>query len=122
MLPVTPRISSLPARLIAGLTLGGVVVLHAVAHLAMGDLFEGHARGLGVLTHLHLILGAAVQLAGALGGEDDEQVAVGYFLQRLLQGREHHSGTSTSGNLRVRRLVRERSAWMIVPNWSTASF
>ena len=53
------------------------------------------------------------ELTRALGCQDDEQVAVGHFLEGLLQGREHHSGTSTSGNLSVRRPVRQRSAWMM---------
>src|SRR5262245_43141098 len=119
MLPVTPRINSLPARLTRGSlggrasALGGVVVLHAVPHLALGDLFQRDARGLGVLARLDLVLRATVQLTSALGGEDDEQVAVGHLLERLFQRREHHSGTSTSGNLRVRRLVRQRSTWMM---------
>ena len=65
---------------------------------------------------------AAVELTRALGGQDDQQVAVGHLLEGLLQGWEHHSGTSTSGNLRVRRPVRQRSAWMMAASWSEASF
>src|SRR3989304_5102965 len=72
---------------------------------------------------LDLGRGAAVQLARALGGQDDQQVAVRDLVEGLLQGWErHHSGTSTSGNLSVSRLVRQRSAWVIVASWSTASF
>src|SRR5262249_55903815 len=93
------------------------------AHLALGDLLERHARRLGVLPRLDLVLRAAIQLARALGGQNHQQVTVGHLLQRFLQGgKRHHCGTSTSGNLSVRRVVRQRSAWMIVASWSTASF
>src|SRR5262245_45270451 len=93
--------------------LGRVVVLHAIAHLALGDLLQGDARRLRVMFLLDLVLRTPVELTRALGGQDDEQVAVGHLLEGLLQGREHHSGTSTSGNLIVRRPVRQRSAWMM---------
>src|SRR5215467_5089333 len=125
MLPVTPRTSSLPARLIRrlGSGLGRVLFLHTEPHTALCDLFERHTGGLGVLLRLDLVLRAAVELARAFGRQDDEQITVGHLFQRLLQrGKRHHSGTSTSGNFRVRRLVRQRSAWMIVASWSTASF
>src|SRR5215475_8507419 len=102
--------------------LGRVVVLHAIAHLALCDLLERDAGRLGVLLLLDLVLCAAVELTRALGGQDDEQVAVGHLLEGLLQGREHHSGTSMSGNLSLRRPVRQRSAWMMAASWSEASF
>src|SRR5262245_55580653 len=120
MLPVTPRISSLPARLIS--RLGRLLVLHAEAHLGLRDLLERAARGLGV-PRLDLRRRAAIQLASALGREHDEEITVGHLVQGLLEGRKgHHSGTSRSGNLSVRRLVRHRSARMISASWSTASF
>src|SRR5262245_16957141 len=124
MLPQTPRISSRPAAATADPRsgAGGVVVLQAIGDLGLGDLLERPARGLAVL-HLDLASRPAVELARPLGGEHDEQVAVGHLFQRLLErGECHHSGTSTSGNLRVSRLVRQRSARMIVASWSTASF
>src|SRR4029453_9669702 len=121
MLPVTPRISSRPPSAIASV-LGGVLVLEAVAHLGVGHLLPGPAGGVFLLG-VSLRVRAAVELSGPLGGEHDEQIAIGYLVERALQGRERHqSGTSTSGNRMVRRLVRQRSAWMMVASWSTASF
>src|SRR5262249_32314077 len=60
MLPVTPRISSLP-RSATGSALGGVVVLEAVAHLGVGDLLQGDAGGL-LVPAFQLRLRAAVEL------------------------------------------------------------
>src|SRR5262249_46377317 len=45
--------------------LGRVVVLHAIAHLALGDLLEGDAGRLGVLLLLDLVLRAPIQLSRA---------------------------------------------------------
>src|SRR5262249_38057287 len=109
-------------RVIGPSPLAGVLVLHAVADLAVGDLLERDARRLFLLG-LDLRRRAPIELTGALGGEDDEQVTVGHLLQRLPQRRERHqSGTSMSGNLSVSRLVRQRSPWMMVASRSTASF
>src|SRR4029453_13251641 len=97
MLPVTPRISSRPPSAIASV-LGGVLVLEAVAPLGVRDLPQGHSGGLLVLG-LELRLRAAVELSGPLGGEHDEQIAIGYLVERALQGRERNQwGTSTAGN------------------------
>src|SRR5258705_8739256 len=120
MLPVTPRISARPPSATDSV-LGGVLVLEAIPHLGVGDLLQRHAGGLLVLG-VELRLRAAVELAGPLGGEHDEQIAIGYLVERALQGGERHqSGTSTSGKRMVRRLVRWRSPWMMVASWSTAS-
>ena len=83
MLPVTPRISSRPPSAIASV-LGGVLVPEAIAHLGVGDLLQGHAGGLLVLG-LELRLRAAVELSRPLGGEHDEQIAIGYLVERALQ-------------------------------------
>src|SRR5262245_40097350 len=124
MLPLTQRMISLPARDMAiRSALRRLVVLHPVADLPLGDLLQGAARPLVVLPRLHLVLRPAVELPRPLGREHDEQVAVGHLFEGLLErGERHHSGTSTSGSLRVSRLVRHRSAWMMVASWSTASF
>src|SRR5688500_4195038 len=121
MLPVTPRMSSRPPSATTSV-LGGVLVLEAIAYLGVGDLLQRHAGRLLVLG-FELRLRAAVELARPLGSEHDEQIAIGHLVERPLQGRERHqSGTSTSGNRMVSRLVRQRSAWMMVASWSTASF
>src|SRR5688572_26321161 len=99
-----------------------VFLFHPVADPGLGDLFEGVAGGL-LVTALDLGLRAAIELPRALGREHHEHVAVGDVVQGLFQRRERHqAGTSMSGNLRVSRLVRQRSAWMMVASWSTASF
>jgi hypothetical protein len=88
----------------------------------LSDLFERGAGGL-LVARVHLGLGAPVELAGPLGGEHHEHVAIGDVVERLLERWErHHAGTSMSGKRRVNRLVRHRSAWMMVASWSTASF
>src|SRR5262245_35571639 len=121
MLPETPRISSRPARDIRS-SAGGVVFLQAEAELGLRDLLERPARRFLVLD-VDLRLRASVELAGPLGRQDDQEITVRHLLQRLFQRRERHwRGTSMSGSLSVRRLVRQRSAWMIVASWSTASF
>src|SRR4029453_2256971 len=108
--------------LLLALELWGVVFLDSVADAGFGDLFERGAGGL-LVPRVDLRLGAAVQLTGALGGQDDEHVAVGDIVEGLLERWErHHAGTSMSGKRRVNRLVRQRSAWMMVASWSTASF
>src|SRR4026208_957136 len=113
MLPVTPRISSRPPSAMASV-LGSVLVLEAIADLGVGDLLQRHAGGLLVLG-LDLRLRAAGELPRPLGGGPAEKIAIGYLVERALQRRERHqSGTSTSGNRMVRRLVRQRSAWMMV--------
>src|SRR5215475_8571659 len=97
MLPVTPRISSLP-RSATGSALGGVVVLETVAHFGVGDLLQGDAGGL-LVPAFQLRLRPAVELPRPLGREHDEQVAVGDLVEGALEGRERHQlGTSTSGN------------------------
>src|SRR5689334_5768774 len=99
-----------------------VLFLYAVADAGLGDLFERGARGL-LVPGVDLGLGATVQLTGALGREHHEHVAVGHVVEGLLERWErHHAGTSMSGKRRVNRLVRQRSAWMMVASWSTASF
>src|SRR4026207_599550 len=109
MLPVTPRISSRPPSAMASV-LGSVLVLEAIADLGVGDLLQRHAGGVLVLG-LDLRLGAAGGLPRPLGGEHDEQIAIGYLVERALQRRERHqSGTSTSGNRMVRRLGRQAPA------------
>src|SRR5215831_18773786 len=64
-------------------------LLHTVRHLVGGDLFESQTRWLMVVTH-HPSGGAAVDLTRALAGERHEQVAVGHFVERLLQRRKGH--------------------------------
>src|SRR6266850_4936767 len=99
-----------------------VLFLDPITDSGLGDLLEGVAGRL-LVTALDLGLGAAVELARALGREHDQHVAVGDVVQGLFQRWERHqAGTSMSGNLRVSRLVRQRSAWMMVASWSTASF
>src|SRR6267142_2534977 len=99
-----------------------VLFLDPITDAGLGDLLEGVAGRL-LVTALDLGLGAAVELARALGREHDQHVAVGDVVQGLFQRWERHqAGTSMSGNLRVSRLVRQRSAWMMVASWSTASF
>src|SRR5882724_9944696 len=128
MLPVTPRISSLFWRVMRSVSFclvsdfRGVFFFYPVADSRLGDLFEGVAGGL-LVAALDLGLGAAVELPRALGREDHQHVTVGDVVQGLFQRWERHqAGTSMSGNLRVSRLVRQRSAWMMVASWSTASF
>src|SRR5258706_12053724 len=99
-----------------------VLSLDPMTDAGVGDLLEGVAGRL-LVTALDLGLGAAVELARALRREHDQHVAVGDVVQGLFQRWERHqAGTSMSGNLRVSRLVRQRSAWMMVASWSTASF
>src|SRR5437016_2582573 len=87
--------------------------LHAVPDLAVRDLLERRA-GRFLVPRLDLGGGAAVELAGALGGEDDQQVTVRDLVERLVEGgKRHQVDTSRSGRARVSRLVRHRSAWMI---------
>jgi hypothetical protein len=87
---------------------GRVVVLHAVAHLPCA-IFQGDACRL-VLAMLDLVLCAPAELTSALRGQDDEQVAIDTFEDfkdvNIIQ-------TSMSGNLSLRRPVRQRSAWMM---------
>src|SRR6266850_3238628 len=128
MLPVTPRISSLFWRVMRSVSFclvsdfRGVFFFYPVTDSGLGDLFEGVAGGL-LVAALDLGLGAAVELPRALGREYHQHVTVGDVVQGLFQRWERHqAGTSMSGNLRVSRLVRQRSAWMMVASWSTASF
>src|SRR6185503_892852 len=127
MAPALPQAADTRSRLVVscfglGSDFGRVLFFDAVADARFGDLFEGVAGRL-LVTALDLGLGAAVELARALGREHHEHVAVGDVVQGLFQRWERHqAGTSMSGNLRVSRLVRQRSAWMMVASWSTASF
>src|SRR6266545_2908337 len=100
----------------------GVFFFDSVTDSRLGDFFEGVAGGF-LVAALDLGLGAAVELPRALGREHHQHVTVGDVVQGLFQRWERHqAGTSMSGNLRVSRLVRQRSAWMMVASWSTASF
>src|SRR5688572_22365703 len=105
------------------LRLGRLVrVLHAVLDLGGGDLLQRRAGGLLVLA-LDAWRGAAIELPRALGGQHHEQVAVGHLVERGFQrGERHQLGTSRSGNVTPRRVVRQRSAWMTAMSWSIASF
>src|SRR4029077_4871201 len=100
MAPALPqwRVWVLPSEL------WGVFFLDSVADAGFGDLFERGAGGL-LVPGVDLGLGAPVEVAGALGGEHHQHVAIGHVVERLLEGWErHHAGTSMSGKRRVNRL------------------
>src|SRR5882724_10444428 len=82
------RAPALPPSAYHGLRLGRLLgFAHAVTHLGLRDLLEGGAGGLLPL-RVDLGHGAAIELAGALGGEHHQEIAVRDLVERLLQGRE----------------------------------
>src|SRR5216683_1042348 len=122
MAPALPLAADSRGSWFLVLELWGVFFLYPVADAGFGDLFERGAGGL-LVPGVDLGLGAPVELAGALGGEHHQHVTIGHVVEGLFEGWErHHAGTSMSGKRRVNRLVRQRSAWMMVASWSTASF
>src|SRR5258705_8620531 len=127
MAPALPQMADTRLRLApfcfgVALDFRSVFFFDSVADSRLSDFFQGVAGGL-LVAALDLGLCAAGELPRALCPEDHQHVTVGDVVQGLFQrwGR-HPAGTSMSGNLRVSRLVRQRSAWMMVASWSTASF